>query len=242
MAPLNIAILVGSTRPGRNGAPVAAWVHERASERKAAIHEVVDLEGIGLPLLDEAVPALAGRYEHQYTQDGAGTIARFDGFVFVTPEYNHSTSPALLNALDYLYSEWNNKAVGFVSYGTSYGVRAVEHLRGVVGEAHDGVTDRVAQQDKSAGVVPYPPRVDSLLRVVDEVEEFLCGFGDVVVIILGGATLKRDDAPSANIAEVPVRKAVATFRFFRFLGVDAQMPLGVFAPAMLLDERVLIVG
>jgi NAD(P)H-dependent FMN reductase len=134
MAPVNIAIIVGSTRPGRNGAAVAVWIHEQSSTRKAATYEVVDLEDTGLPLLDEAVPALAGRYEHQHTQDWAATVARFDGFVFVTPEYNHSTSPALLNALDYVYGEWNNKAVGFVSYGTSYGVRAVEHLRGVVGE------------------------------------------------------------------------------------------------------------
>jgi NAD(P)H-dependent FMN reductase len=134
MAPLNIAIIVGSTRPGRNGAAVAAWVHEQASERDAANYEVVDLEDAGLPLLDEAIPALAGAYEHQHTKDWAAIVARFDGFVLVTPEYNHSTSPALLNALDYVYGEWNNKAVGFVSYGTSFGVRAVEHLRGVVGE------------------------------------------------------------------------------------------------------------
>jgi NAD(P)H-dependent FMN reductase len=134
MAPLNIAIIVGSTRPGRSGATVAAWVHEQASSRTAATYEVIDLENAGLPLLDEAVPALLGQYEHQHTKDWAATVARFDGFVFVTPEYNHSTSPALLNALDYVYGEWNNKAVGFVSYGTSFGVRAVEHLRGVAGE------------------------------------------------------------------------------------------------------------
>ena len=134
MTPLNIAIIVGSTRPGRNGSAVAAWVHEQASARDAAKYEIVDLEDIGLPLLDEAMPALAGAYEHQHTKEWAATVARFDGFVFVTPEYNHSTSPALLNALDYVYSEWNNKAVGFVSYGTSFGVRAVEHLRGIVGE------------------------------------------------------------------------------------------------------------
>lgn len=134
MDPLNIAIIVGSTRPGRNGAAVASWIHERASNRDAATYEIVDLEDTGLPLLDEAVPALAGRYEHKHTQNWAATVRRFDGFVFVTPEYNHSTSPALLNALDYVYGEWNNKAAAFVSYGTSYGVRAVEHLRGVVGE------------------------------------------------------------------------------------------------------------
>ena len=134
MSPLNIAIIVGSTCPGRNGAAVADWVHERAAARTAATYEIVDLEDVALPLLNEAVPALAGQYEHQHTRNWAATVARFDGFVFVTPEHNHSTSPALLNALDYVYGEWNNKAVGFVSYGTSYGVRAVEHLRGVAGE------------------------------------------------------------------------------------------------------------
>jgi NAD(P)H-dependent FMN reductase len=131
---LNIAIIVGSTRPGRSGAAVASWVNEQAATRSTARYEVIDIAEQNLPMLDEAVPALAGRYEHKHTKDWAATVARFDGFVFITPEYNHSTSPALLNALDYVYGEWNNKAVGFVSYGTSYGVRAVEHLRGVVGE------------------------------------------------------------------------------------------------------------
>jgi NAD(P)H-dependent FMN reductase len=134
MAPLNIAIIVGSTRPGRNGTAVAAWIHERAAARTAATYNIVDLEDVALPLLDEAIPALAGQYQHQHTKDWAATVAQFDGFVFVTPEYNHSTSPALLNALAYVYGEWNNKAAAFVSYGTSYGVRAVEHLRGVAGE------------------------------------------------------------------------------------------------------------
>jgi NAD(P)H-dependent FMN reductase len=131
---LNIAIIVGSTRPGRSGASVASWVHERAASRTAAQYEIVDIADQNLPFLDETVPALAGRYEHQHTRDWAATVARFDGFVFVTPEYNHTTSPALLNALDYVYGEWNDKAAAFVSYGTSYGVRAVEHLRAVVGE------------------------------------------------------------------------------------------------------------
>jgi NAD(P)H-dependent FMN reductase len=134
MDPLNLAIIVGSTRPGRNGATIASWVLDQAATRTAATYEIVDLAAFNLPLLDEAVPALAGRYEHQHTKDWAATIKRFDGFVFVTPEYNHSTSPALLNALDYVYGEWNNKGAAFVSYGTSFGVRAVEHLRGVAGE------------------------------------------------------------------------------------------------------------
>jgi NAD(P)H-dependent FMN reductase len=134
MSSLEIAIIIGSTRPGRNGTAVASWALERAAIRRTAHYTVIDLGDVALPLLDEPIPALAGRYEHQHTKDWAATVAPFDGFVFITPEYNHSTSPALLNALDYLYTEWNDKAAAFISYGTSYGVRAVEHLRGVVGE------------------------------------------------------------------------------------------------------------
>ena len=75
-----------------------------------------------------------GQYANQHTKDWSEKIAAFDGFVFVTPEYNHSTSGALKNAIDYLYAEWNNKAAGFVSYGALGGARAVEHLRLVMGE------------------------------------------------------------------------------------------------------------
>ena len=77
---------------------------------------------------------MLGQYQHEHTKAWAERIAAFDGFVIVTPEYNHSTSGVLKNALDYLFAEWNNKAVGFVSYGAVGGARAVEHLRLVVGE------------------------------------------------------------------------------------------------------------
>jgi NAD(P)H-dependent FMN reductase len=75
-----------------------------------------------------------GQYQNQHTKDWAATIAQFDGFVFVTPEYNHSTSGVLKNAIDYLYAEWNNKAMGVVSYGVVGGARAAEHLRLIAGE------------------------------------------------------------------------------------------------------------
>src|ERR1700722_10679721 len=75
-----------------------------------------------------------GKYEHAHTKAWAAKITQFDAFVFVTPEYNHATSAALKNAIDFLYREWNNKAAGFVGYGAVGGVRAIEHLRLVMGE------------------------------------------------------------------------------------------------------------
>jgi len=129
-----IAIILGSTRPGRNGDAVANWVLQQASTRTDAEFELVDLRDHPLPHLDEELPASMGMYSHHHTKKWAATIAAYDGFVFVTPEYNHGTTGVLKNAIDYLYAEWNNKAAGFVSYGSAGGARAVEHLRLIMGE------------------------------------------------------------------------------------------------------------
>jgi NAD(P)H-dependent FMN reductase len=129
-----IGIILGSTRPGRNGEQVAKWVYEIASKRSDATFELVDLLDYPLPHLDEAMPPSLGQYQNDHTKKWAQKIASFDGFVMVTPEYNHSTSGVLKNAIDYLYAEWNNKAVGFVSYGAVGGARAAEHLRLIAGE------------------------------------------------------------------------------------------------------------
>ena len=129
-----IAIILGSTRPGRRGEPVARWVLENAEGRSDAEFELIDLADFPLPHLDEPLPPSMGQYQNAHTRDWATTISRFDGFVFVTPEYNHSTSGVLKNAIDFLYSEWNNKAMGVVSYGVIGGARAAEHLRLIAGE------------------------------------------------------------------------------------------------------------
>ena len=131
---LRIAIIVGSTRPGRKADAVAAWVHGIAARRTDAEFEIVDIKDFNLPLLDEAVPPSMGQYSQPHTKAWAAKIASFDAFVFVTPEYNHATSGALKNALDFLYKEWNNKAAGFVGYGSAGGARAVENLRLIMGE------------------------------------------------------------------------------------------------------------
>jgi NAD(P)H-dependent FMN reductase len=129
-----IAIIIGSTRPGRNGEAVARWVHEIAKKRSDAEFELVDIADYNLPLLDEPVPPSMGQYTKPHTQAWSAKIASFDGFVFVTPEYNHATSGALKNAIDFLYNEWANKAAGFVGYGSTGGTRAVENLRLIMGE------------------------------------------------------------------------------------------------------------
>ena len=131
---LKVGIILGSTRPGRNGEAVAKWVHEIAARRKDAEFELVDIQAFNLPLLDEPMPPSMGQYSKEHTKRWAAKVASLDAFVFVTPEYNHSTSGALKNAIDYLYAEWNNKAAGFVSYGSAGGVRAVEHMRLIMAE------------------------------------------------------------------------------------------------------------
>lgn len=129
-----IGIIVGSTRPGRKALDVAKWVEGIASQRSDAKFEIVDIADFNLPLLDEPIPPSQGKYGKPHTIAWASKIAEFDGFIFVTPEYNHSTSGALKNAIDFIYAEWNNKAAGFVGYGSMGGSRAIEHLRLIMAE------------------------------------------------------------------------------------------------------------
>lgn len=131
---IRLAIIIGSTRPGRKADTVAKWVYDIARQRTDAEFELVDIQDFNLPLLDEPVPPSMGQYSKPHTKAWAAKIDSFDAFVFVTPEYNHGISGALKNAIDFLYREWNNKAAGFVSYGSVGGTRAVESLRLVMGE------------------------------------------------------------------------------------------------------------
>lgn len=126
-----IAIITGSIRPNRIGAGVSQWVLEQAQQRGDADYELVDIADFDLPLLDEPMP---GAQTNEHTQAWAEKIAEFDGYVFVTGEYNHSVVPALANAISFLNAEWNDKAAGIVGYGSAMGTRAVEHLRGILSE------------------------------------------------------------------------------------------------------------
>jgi NAD(P)H-dependent FMN reductase len=133
---LRVAIILGSTRPGRNGEAVTRWVYEIAKKRSSNDDEFeyIDIKDFNLPLLDEPIPPSQGQYSKTHTKRWSAKIDSVDAFIFVTPEYNHGIPGALKNAIDYLYREWNNKAAGFVSYGSAGGVRSVEQLRLVMAE------------------------------------------------------------------------------------------------------------
>lgn len=174
--PLRIAVILGSTRPGRRGDAIARWVLEQARTRDDAEVDLVDLAAYDLPLLDEPAPAAHGpdHYAHAHTKAWAETIASYDAYIFVTPEYNHSIPGALKNAIDFLYREWHNKAAGFVSYGIDAGgSRATEHLRLVMGELQVAdVRASVAlslMDDYADGeFAPQPHRVRYLDALLDQ--------------------------------------------------------------------------
>lgn len=132
---LRIALILGSTRPGRRGDQIAAWALETARAHGGADYELVDLADHGLGNLDEPGNPNLQQYQHDHTRAWGALIDSFDGYVFVVPEYNHSYPGALKNALDYVYREWNDKAAGIISYGGWVsGARAAEALRLVLAE------------------------------------------------------------------------------------------------------------
>lgn len=172
---IRVAVIIGSTRPNRVGESVAQWVYNEAQKRKDAQFELLDLRDFNLPLLDEAIPPAMNQYSKDHTLRWAKTIARFDAFIFVTPEYNHSTSGALKNAIDFLYIEWNDKVAGFVAYGSAGGTRAVEHLRLIMAECQVAtVRSQVALSlytdfENFSVFKPGPQHLKSLNTVFDQV-------------------------------------------------------------------------
>jgi NAD(P)H-dependent FMN reductase len=125
-----LSVIIGSTRPGRVGLPVAQWFFERAKLHGKFELDLLDLKELDLPLLDEPKHPRLADYQHEHTKAFSKLIKASDAFVFVSPEYNFSAPPALLNALDFLYHEWAYKPAGFVSYGgQSGGIRAVQMLK-----------------------------------------------------------------------------------------------------------------
>lgn len=123
-------VIICSTRPGRVGPSVGRWFHEFAVNHGQFDAQLVDLADFNLPMYDEPMHPAMQQYEHAHTKAWSESVADADAYVFVTPEYNYSPPPSLVNALDFVYKEWNYKPCGFVSYGgASGGLRAVQAAR-----------------------------------------------------------------------------------------------------------------
>lgn len=127
---LKLHIIICSTRPGRVGPAVAHWFHDFARQHGGFDAELVDLADFNLPVYDEPAHPRMQQYQHEHTKRWGKSVAAADAYVFVTPEYNYSPPPSLVNALDFVYREWNYKPCGFVSYGgVSGGLRATQMAR-----------------------------------------------------------------------------------------------------------------
>lgn len=130
---LRLETIVASTRPGRAGLAIGRWFHEIAAKHGAFETRFVDLCEIDLPFIDESRHPRLQQYEHEHTKAWSEIVAWADAYVIVTPEYNYAPPPSLVNALDLVYSEWNYKPAGFVSYGgVSGGTRAVQAAKQIV--------------------------------------------------------------------------------------------------------------
>lgn len=132
--PIDILVIVASTRPGRRGRTIGDWVIDELTERPGVHPTMADLPEVALPFLDEPHHPSEGNYQHEHTKRWSAMVAAADAFVFVVPEYNRSMPATLKNALDFLYVEWQHKPAAFVSYsgGVSGGTRSVEMTKQVL--------------------------------------------------------------------------------------------------------------
>jgi NAD(P)H-dependent FMN reductase len=138
---LKIGIIIGSTRPGRVGDRVAEWYASKVMDLDGVTFEVIDIGHFDLPLLDEPSMPSSGNYSKEHTKIWSKEISKYDAYVWVSPEYNHTPAPALTNAISFLYNEWNRKPVALVTYGGVGGARAAEQLR-LIAAAVDAVAIR----------------------------------------------------------------------------------------------------
>jgi NAD(P)H-dependent FMN reductase len=183
-------VLIASTRPGRVGFPVAQWFSAHATEHGGFSVDVADLAAIGLPLLDEPNHPRVRNYTHQHTLDWSARVDAADAFAFVTPEYNHGPSAALINALSYLHQEWRYKPAGFVSYGgISAGTRGVEVAKTIV---------------TTLDIVVVSPAVS-----IPFVQQFLDDEGRIAPneLMSGAATTMLDELVRVEAALRPLRQA-----------------------------------
>ena len=174
MAP-KLHVIVCSTRPGRVGPAVGRWFHETARQHGGFDPVLVDLADFDLPLYDEPKHPRLQQYEHEHTKRWSASVAAADAFVFVTPEYNYGPPPSLVNALNYVYTEWTYKPAGLVSYGgVSGGLRAAQAekltlLALKMVPLNEAVTIQMVGQRVADGVfTPQEPHTASAKTMLDE--------------------------------------------------------------------------
>ncbi len=171
-----LQIIIASTRPGRVGPSVAAWIQERAVAHGGFDVELIDLAEVNLPMMDEPNHPRLRKYTHQHTKDWSATIDRGDAYIFVVPEYNYGFNAPIKNAIDYLHYEWEHKALGFASYGgVAAGTRAVQMLKQVVTTlkmvpVFDSVSIPFVQQflDEERRLVPNDIMESAATAMLDE--------------------------------------------------------------------------
>lgn len=172
-----IKVILGSTRPNRFGGQVADWVMHLAKEFPGATFELVDLKEVNLPLLDEPIPAVHGKYSQPHTKEWSRIINEADGFVVVTGEYNFTIPAAVKNAFDFLAAEWRYKPIAFVSYGAAAGgARAVEHFRSSVANlSMFDLREQViipnywTQQNENGQFVPSDEQVQTAKKLLERI-------------------------------------------------------------------------
>jgi len=176
---MRLNIIIASTRPGRVGPAVARWFHEFATAEGGFEARLVDLADFALPVYDEPHHPRLGKYEQDHTRRWSESVASADAYVFVTPEYNYGPTPALVNALNYVYTEWNYKPAAFVSYGgVSGGIRAVQLVKPVlltlklVPILEQVMVPMVAQHVQNGVFQPKEPHLESAKVLLSELKRW----------------------------------------------------------------------
>lgn len=174
---MNIGIILASTRQARNGEKIAGWVTHVADKHDGVHFKLIDLAEVDLPFFDEPNPPMTGRYTLAHTKAWAKQIADLDGFIVVTPEYNHGYPATIKNALDHLYAEWGGKPVGFVGYGVAGGTRAIEQLMPITVQLNmiplSGQVNLhiFSQMDQDGNFLPTEQDEESLSNLLSSVKQ-----------------------------------------------------------------------
>ncbi|MGV8969199.1 MAG: NADPH-dependent FMN reductase [Microbacteriaceae bacterium] len=177
-----VMIIVGSVRPGRVGLPVSEWVRRATESVDGVTVDFVDLAELGLPFMDEPNHPAKKQYTKQHTIDWSARVDAADAYIFVTPEYNHSYSPVLKNAIDFLFAEWGNKPVSVVSYGgVSSGTRAAVALEPVL------TTVRLVRTGASVEMTGVGARITDGVFEPSEKESSTLSAAIVELLALAGA-------------------------------------------------------